>query len=425
MHGPTAVGRAAILAVGSELLTPFRTDTNSLAITSALNDLGIRVAWKAIVGDDRAELGGAVSHALALADLVVLTGGLGPTDDDLTREAVADALGLGLVEDESIVERMRARFAARGLEMPAINRRQARVLAGAAVLPNGHGTAPGQWVVHEGKGLLLLPGPPREMRPMLAAALAAHIAPLAGGTRVMRRVVKIAGRPESWVEERAQPLYAAWREREPAVEESTLASPGQVELHLSVVPRSEAEGHAALDRAVGEARAVLGAEIFSTDGRSLEEVVGDLLRARGWRVALAESCTGGLTCSRLTDVAGSSDYVDRGVVTYSNRAKTDLLGVPTASFASEGAVSEPVALAMATGARDRAGTEIAAAITGIAGPGGGSRDKPVGTVVIAVAWLDGHRVERFRFTGDRQAVKFQASQAALTMLRKRLEESAT
>ena len=421
MHGATVPTHAAILAVGSELLTPFRTDSNSLAITSALNDLGIRVAWKAIVGDERAELAGAVAHALSLVDLVVLTGGLGPTDDDVTREAVADALGLALEEDESIVERMRARFAARGLEMPAINRRQASVIAGATVLTNANGTAPGQWIAHEGQYVLLLPGPPREMRPMLAAALAAHLAPLAGGPRVMRRVVKIAGRPESWVEERARPLYAVWREREPPVEESTLASPGQVELHLSVVPVSEADGRVALDLAVGELLPVLGGDIFSTDGRSLEEVVGDLLRRRGWRVALAESCTGGLTCSRLTDVPGSSDYVELGVVSYSNRAKADLLGVPEALFVSDGAVSEAVASAMAAGARERAGVEIAVGITGIAGPGGGSRDKPVGTVVIAVAWAGGGRVERYRFTGDRQAVKFQASQAALTLLRKKLE----
>jgi nicotinamide-nucleotide amidase len=422
MQGSTAPGCAAILAIGSELLTPFRTDTNSLAITAALNDLGIRVAWKAVVGDRRIELARAVTHALSLADLVVLTGGLGPTDDDVTREAVGDALGLALAEDESIVRRMEARFAARGLEMPAINRRQARVLAGATVLPNANGTAPGQWIVHGGRFLLLLPGPPREMRPMLAAALAAHVAPRVHGSRVMRRVVKIAGRPESWVEERAQPLYALWRGREPLVEESTLASPGQVELHLSVVAPTEEQGRAVLDRAVGEVLAAFGGEVFSADGRSLEEVVGDLLRARGWRVALAESCTGGLTCSRLTDVPGSSDYVDRGVVTYSNRAKTELLGVPEELFASSGAVSEPVALAMAVGARERAGSDVAVAITGIAGPGGGSDDKPVGTVAIAVAWADGHRVDRYRFTGDRRAVKFQASQAALTMLRKRLEE---
>jgi len=421
MHPPTIPRRAAILAVGSELLTPFRTDTNSLAVTAALNDLGIQVAWKAIVGDDRDALADAVRHAMARADLVVLTGGLGPTDDDVTREAVAGALGLPLREDQAILERLRARFAARGLEMPGINRRQASVIAGAVALANTNGTAPGQWIAHAGKHVLLLPGPPREMRPMLAAALSVHVAPLAGGPRVMRRVVKTAGRPESWVEERARPLYAAWRERVPPVEESTLASPGQVELHLSVVPASEAEGRAALDRAVGELLAVLGEDVFSADGRSLEEVVGDELRRRAWRVALAESCTGGLTCSRLTDVAGSSDYVERAVVTYSNRAKSELLGVPEGLFAADGAVSEKVARAMAAGARARAGVDIAVGITGIAGPGGGSEAKPVGTVFIAVAWGGGDRVEHFRFTGDRLAVKLQASQAALTMLRKTLQ----
>ncbi|MBP7569592.1 MAG: competence/damage-inducible protein A [Acidobacteria bacterium] len=422
MHGATAPRRAAILAVGSELLTPFRTDSNSLAITSALNDLGIRVVWKAIVGDQQDELAGAVRHALSLADLLVLTGGLGPTDDDVTREAVAEALGLPLEEHEAIAERLRARFAARGLEMPAINRRQAKVIGGATILPNANGTAPGQWIAAGGRYVLLLPGPPREMRPMLAAVLAAQVAPLVKGARVMRRVVKIAGRPESWVEERAHQLYGAWRERVPPIEESTLASPGQVELHLSVVAPSEAEGHTVLQRAVDELLAVFEGEVFSTDGRSLEEVVGDLLRRRGWRVALAESCTGGLACSRLTDVPGSSDYVERGFVTYSNRAKTELLGVGEELFAAHGAVSEAVAEAMAAGARARAGVEIAVGITGIAGPGGGSREKPVGTVAIAVAWPGGGCVERYRFTGDRQAVKFQASQAALTLLRKRLEQ---
>ena len=422
MQPPTVPGRAAILAVGSELLTPFRTDSNSLTITAALNDLGIPVRWKAVVGDSREELADAVTYALSRADLVVLTGGLGPTDDDVTREAVADALGLPLVSDDAIVEAMRARFAARGLDMPAINRRQALVMAGATLLPNRVGTAPGQWVAHHGKFALLLPGPPREMRPMLEAVLAAHLAPLVRGTRIQRRVLKIAGRPESWVEERAQPVYAMWRGRVPAIEESTLAAPGQVELHLAVAAASEDEGRASLDRAAGELLAALGDDVFSTDGRSLEQVVGDDLRRRGWRVALAESCTGGLTCSRLTDVSGSSDYVEAGLVTYSNRAKTQLLGVPDELIAAHGAVSEPVALAMAEGALARAGADVAIAITGIAGPGGGSPGKPVGTVVIATAWGDGRHAERYRFPGDRAAVKFQASQAALTQLRKRLQD---
>jgi nicotinamide-nucleotide amidase len=402
-------------------LTPFRSDSNSLFITARLNDLGIPVVGKAVVGDDRAQLADAVRQALVRAELVVLTGGLGPTDDDVTREAVSDALGRALDEDVAIVERLRERFAARGLEMPDINRRQARVLRGACVLGNANGTAPGQWIEHEGRIVLLLPGPPREMRPMLERVVSERLGPRSGGARIYRRVLKIAGRTESHVEEVAQPVYSAWQRWTPPVATSILASPGQIELHLSARAETAGAGEAVLSRAAGELVAVLGADVYSTDGRSLEEVVGQLLRARGWTVATAESCTGGLVCSRLTDVAGSSDYVERGVVCYSNRAKTEWLGVPRATIEEHGAVSEPVGLEMALGARARAAVDIAVGVTGIAGPGGGSEQKPVGTVVIAVAWAGGRRVERFRFPGGREQVKFQASQAALDMLRRALE----
>ena len=413
--------RAEILAIGSELLTPFRTDSNSLFITARLNDLGISVVGKAVVGDRRDDLARALRLSLERADLVVLTGGLGPTDDDVTREAVAEALGLPLDEDPAIIERLRARFAARGLEMPEINRRQAQVLRGAAVLPNPNGTAPGQWVEHEGRVIVLLPGPPREMRPMLETVVAERLEPVAAGARIYRRVVKIAGRTESHVEQIAQPVYAAWQQWTPPVATSILASPGQIELHLSVRAETQQQGEGALERAVHDVLAVLGSDVYSTDGRALEQVVGDLLRGCGWRVATAESCTGGLVCSRLTDVPGSSDYVDRGFVCYSNQAKTEWLGVAEEMIREHGAVSEPVGVAMAAGARQRAGVDLGVGITGVAGPGGGSAEKPVGTVVVAVAWEGGHTVERFRFPGGREQVKFQASQAALTMMRRVLE----
>ena len=422
IDAPSAPRRAAIIAVGSELLTPFRTDTNSLFVTSTLNDLGIEVVAKLIVGDRRDELSSAIAECLRRADLLVLTGGLGPTDDDVTRQAAADALGLALREDPTIVERIRARFARRGVEMPAVNRVQALVLETASVLPNANGTAPGQWIERGDKRVLLLPGPPREMQPMLEAVLGERLAPLAAGARIYRRVLRIAGRAESEVEQVAQPVYASWAAWTPPVSTSILAAPGQIELHFSVGAPSEEEGRATLDRATSEMLAVLGADVFSTDGSALEEVVGRQLRERCWRIATAESCTGGLLASRLTDVAGSSDYVDRGVVCYSNRSKTDLLGVPEAAIREHGAVSEAVGLAMAAGMRDLAGVEVAVGITGIAGPGGGTAQKPVGTVVVAVAFPGGERVRRFLFLGGREQVKLQAAPAALNMVRLALDE---
>ncbi len=414
--------RAFIIAVGSELLTPFRTDTNSLYLTSRLNDLGVEVVGKSIVGDRRAELAAVIVEALARADMVVLTGGLGPTDDDVTRLAVSDALGVPLDEDPAIVEQIRRRFARRHMEMPPVNRVQAQVLRGAGVLSNPNGTAPGQWLEHDHKMVVLLPGPPREMRPMVDAALAERVEPLAGGARLYRRVLKIAGRTESDVETVAQPVYATFARWDPPVATSILAAPGQIELHFSVRAASAPEGATVLERATREMMAVVGADVFSTDGRSLEQVVGDLLRERGWWIATAESCTGGLVASRLTDVAGSSDYVRVGVVCYSNASKTMLLGVPPEMIAEHGAVSEAVGRAMADGMRERTRShavpvEIAVGITGIAGPGGGSEQKPVGTVVVAVAHPAGTETRRFLFPGGREQVKFQASQAALNMVR--------
>jgi nicotinamide-nucleotide amidase len=410
-----------IIAVGSELLTPFRTDTNSLFITSKLNDLGIEVVAKLVVPDRRDELAAAIGESLRRSDLVVLTGGLGPTDDDLTRLAVSDSLGLPLEEHPEILDRIRQRFAKRGMQMPAVNRVQAQVLSGAAVLANASGTAPGQWVEYGRQIVVLLPGPPREMRPMLEQVLAQRLEPLARGVRLYRRVIRIAGRTESDVEQVAQPVYSRFAAWQPPVWTSILAAPSQIELHFSVRADHAEQGDATLARATSEIVAVIGDDVFSTDGRSLEQVVGDLLRHRSWRIATAESCTGGLVASRLTDVPGSSDYLERGVVAYSNRAKTDLLGVPEETIRQHGAVSEPVGEAMAAGMRQRAGVEIALGITGIAGPTGGSDSKPVGTVVIAVASPDGVRVRRFVFPGGRKQVKSFASQTALNMVRLVLE----
>ena len=409
--------KACILAIGSEMLTPFRVDTNSLFITERLNTIGYDVRLKAVVGDDVAELADLLGGVLGWADLVVITGGLGPTEDDITRDAVARVLDVPLEVDEAIVDRIRERFAKRGMSMPDINRRQAMVPRGATVLPNPNGTAPGLWLQRHRAAMVLLPGPPREMKPMLEAVIAERLAPASGGRGLFRRVLKITGRAESDIDAQAQPIYGRWTSQAVPISTTILAVLGQIELHLTAEAACLADADAALATAVRELEDALGPSVYSTDGRALEAVVGDLLRDRTLTIAAAESCTGGLLMSRLTDVPGSSDYVDRGVVCYSNRAKTDLADVPDALIREHGAVSEPVARAMAEGIRRRAGTSIGIGITGIAGPGGGTPTKPVGTVAIAVASDDDVRARTFQFIGGREMVKFQAAQSALNMTR--------
>lgn len=419
---------AAIIAVGSELLTPHKTDTNSLSVTEVLNDLGITVAFKAIVGDSRAELTAHVAHALSLHPILILTGGLGPTDDDLTRDVVAAHLGLPLEHDPAILDAIEKRFASRGWKMPAVNRRQAQVPRGATVLQNPHGTAPGLWIEHgppsaEAAGgkrfIALLPGPPREMKPMMDGEIRRRLSAIAGSVRLHRRLLRVSGKGESMVEEIVQPIYSRWREEAPPIETTILAGLGQVELHLVAQSDDATTASRRLDAAVIELSQALGDDLVSTDGTVLEAVVGELLRARGWWVAFAESCTGGLATSRMTDIAGSSGYVERSIVAYSNRAKIELLDVPADVIQQHGAVSEPVALAMAAGVRKRAGVNVGVAITGIAGPGGGSEQKPVGTVCIAVDSGEGN-VRTFRFPGGREMVKAMSANWAIDMLRRHL-----
>ncbi|HSL23268.1 MAG TPA: competence/damage-inducible protein A [Vicinamibacterales bacterium] len=413
--------RAEIVAVGSELLTPTRVDTNSLHITARLNEIGITVGAKAVVADDRARIAAALRDALARADVVIVTGGLGPTDDDLTREAAADVFALPLEEDPAITARIRQRFERRGLSMPENNRRQSMVPRGAEVIENARGTAPGLWLVDGHRRLLLLPGPPGEMQPMLDAWCERHGRALGAGTRIARRVLKIANRPESHVEEIAQPVYSRWAQAELPIATTILAAAAQIELHLSVAAASDEEARARLDPAVAELARALGPSVFTTEDESLEEVVGRLLREHGKTIALGESCTGGLLASRLTDVPGSSDYVIGGVVAYSNRLKIELLGVPAALIEEHGAVSEPVAVAMADGARSRHDASIGVGITGIAGPSGGTTQKPVGTVAIAVSTADGPlQVRTYHFLGGRRQIKYSATQAALDQVRRLL-----
>ena len=416
----TTFSRAAILAVGSELLTPSRIDTNSLFVTEQLNLLGIEVAFKTIVGDDRQELATAVRSALERVDIIVCSGGLGPTDDDVTREVVAEVLNRPLVEDEGIAARIRARFESRGMKMPEINRRQAMVPAGARIIENPNGTAPGLWIDAGNRALVLLPGPPRELKPMMTGLVEGALRERAPGLSLVRRVIRITGRTESHTEEAVRPLYPDWAGRPVPIAATILASLGQIELHLSARAPSQGGAEAAVEAASRDVSEVIGLDVYSRDGRSLEEVLGDLLMARALRIAVAESCTGGLLMSRLTDVPGSSRYVERGVVAYSNDAKIELLGVPPVLIEQHGAVSEPVALAMAEGIKTRARVDIGVGVTGVAGPGGGTAEKPVGMVAIAASVAGTTRSRTFKFIGGREQVKFQASQAALDMVRRML-----
>jgi nicotinamide-nucleotide amidase len=416
-----------VIAVGSEMLGSTRTDTNSLYVADRLSSIGIDLSVKTVVGDERDDLASVVRQALDRVDVVVLTGGLGPTDDDLTRDVVAEVLERPMSIDESIVAKSRARFERRGLTMPEVNRRQALVPRGAVVLDNPNGTAPGLFIEHAGtrgpQAIVLLPGPPREMQPMLDCVCLGPLSRLAGGERTYRTSLFLTGRGESHVEQKVQPIYSRWRDEERPIVTTILAAMGQIELHLSVRDSDEARGRSRLVRARDELLAVVGEDVYSTDGRMMEKVVGDLLKSHGYTVAAAESCTGGLFSSRLTDVAGSSAYVRCGVVAYANEEKTSLIGVPADLIAAHGAVSERVAVAMAEGIRERSGADVAVGITGIAGPGGGTPEKPVGTVAIAVIVRDQPAyVRTYQFIGGRAMVKFQATQAAMDRIRRMLTD---
>ena len=411
--------KAELLAVGSELLGPLRADSNALWLTERLLDSGIEVIARTTIADQAAPLATAFRTALARAELVIATGGLGPTADDLTREAAAAATGRALRRDPALLEALRQRFARFARPMSATNEKQADVIAGAVALANGRGTAPGQSLELGGRLLVLLPGPPGEMQPMFEEQVLPRLRRLVGETSVVRRrVLRIAAMPESEVDQIAAPVYGRFENPKTTI----LGSAGQVELHLVAQAASEAEAEARIEGLAAELRAALPGRIFSEDGRELPQVVVELLRSQGLTLALAESCTGGLLSARLTEVAGASAVLERAFVTYSNRAKTEELGVEPGLVERVGAVSEEVAAAMAAGARAAAGTDVGVGITGIAGPDGGTSEKPVGLVYIALAGAAGSLVRRSLFPGSRERVRFQATQLALELLRRGLLE---
>lgn len=412
---------AEIIAVGSEMLTPFRQDSNSLYLTRRLNELGVDVAYKTIVGDKRDQLVSVAKTALSRADILIFTGGLGPTEDDLTREAVAEALEIRLKRDADLVADMYARFARRRIKMPENNTKQADVLAGAQILKNPKGTAPGQWLegMHLGKKriIVLLPGPPWEMEALYETEVRPRFEAALPSAFIATRELKTAMLPESTADQIASPIYKKY----PDVETTILAAAGEVQFHLKAVAGSLAEAQEKVDRLANELEDAMDDTVFSSNGESLEQIVGYYLQMRGATLATAESCTGGMLAERLTKVSGSSRYFLGGAVVYSNDLKTGFCDVPPLMIAEHGAVSKPVAAALAEGIRKRCKATLGVGITGVAGPTGGTEQKPVGLVFIALADATGKTevVER-KFTGDRDRIRLFATQQALDMVRRKL-----
>ncbi len=411
---------AEIIAIGSEMLTPYRQDTNSLFLTERLNGLGISVAFKTIVGDNLDHLISAARTAIARADLAIFMGGLGPTQDDLTREAVAGALGIELKRDHTLVTEMYKRFAERRLKMPENNAQQADVLQGAVMLPNPKGTAPGQWLEtkHDDKPriLALLPGPPHELQAMWDAECAPRLRDKVPPAAIASRVLKVAMMGESAVDLRAAPIYKKY----PNVETTVLAGQGQVEFHLRATAATKDEAQAEVDRLAGELEDEFDDAVFSAQGESLEEIVSYYMQMRNAKLAVAESCTGGMIAERITSVPGSSRWFLGGVVVYSNDLKTLFADVPPLMIEAHGAVSKEVAVALAENIRELCGADIGVGVTGIAGPGGGTEEKPVGLVYVAVTNGHKHEVVQRRFFGDRERVRRWTSQLALDLVRRML-----
>ena len=406
--------QAEIIAVGSELLTPDRIDTNSLFLTQRLNHLGIAVARKTIVGDQHDHVRDAFRCALDRCDLVISSGGLGPTLDDLTREAVAELLSRKLVLNNSVLQNIEARFRRLGRTMPEVNKRQAMVPESADLLENSRGTAPGLWLESAGRIIVLLPGPPHELKAMFTEKVEPRLERLAGATRLFYREMRTAGLTESEVEQRTAPIYTQY----PEVQTTILTAPGEIQLHLRSWSSDHAAAERMLDELIERISFALGENVFTSNGQSLEEIVAHEMTLNQATVATAESCTGGLLAERLTRVPGSSSYFLGGVVCYSNDLKIAWTDVPAELIESKGAVSPEVAQALAQGIRRRVGATLGIGITGIAGPSGGSPEKPVGLVYIALADANGSRDRTLRFPGDRERIRWHASQAALDMLRR-------
>ena len=407
---------AEIIAIGSELLTPTKTDTNSLWLTEKLDDIGIEVKLKTIVGDDRLRLEEAISDALKRSNVVITTGGLGPTADDITRQCTAAAIGRDLVYRDDLEVHLRERFRSWGREMPEINKRQAFIFEGAEILPNPNGSAVGMLAEIDGKFLIVLPGPPRENQPMFLDHVLGRLKAMAGEGFVKRRVLSVSGLGESAVDEIAAPIYGAF----PDVQTSILFNKSEVQIHIAARSEIEIVASTSCDKLADELIRAIGKAVFATHGETMEAIVGEHLRRRGETIAVAESCTGGLIARRITEVPGSSAYFLEGAVTYSNAAKIRTLGVSPTLLETHGAVSSQCAEAMAKGMREYASSDHAVSVTGIAGPDGGTEDKPVGTVFIGYSGVKGTKSIRLHLPGDRYLIRWRTSQAALDYVRRQV-----
>jgi len=409
----SAAANAEIIAVGSELLTPGKIDTNSLYLTGELNNLGVEVVRKMVVGDDRARLVQSIRDAAAQSQFVILSGGLGPTEDDLTRDAVAEALGRPLLFNQDICDWLEARFRSFGRKMAEVNKRQAYVVEGAEILHNDRGTAPGQWLAENGHILMLLPGPPRELKSMFGTLCLDRLRALLPPLAIRTRFYRVAGIGESDLDQIIAPIYTKYANPVTTI----LSTSGDIQIHLRARCSTEVEAEALLADLGGQVEAALGDRIYSNNGDPMEKVIGGLLRDQKASLSVAESLTGGMLGMRITSVARASDYFRGGFLTYTDEMKITQLGVPREVLETRTAVSEPVATAMAAGARSRTGSTYALSLTGSAGPGG----EDDGHVWIGLATPDGVEARELRFpAGDRDRVRLFATNTALNLLRRKL-----
>ncbi|WP_263353850.1 competence/damage-inducible protein A [Acidicapsa acidisoli] len=412
--------KSEIIAVGSELLTPFRQDTNSLYLTEKLNEIGVGVAFKTIVGDRRRDLVSAVRTALGRADIVAVMGGLGPTEDDLSREAVAEALGVGIRRDGQLVVALAARFAKRRIPMTDNNLKQADIIEGATVLPNANGTAPGLWLDTSFNGhrklVMLVPGPPKECKALFADQCIPRLREILPVRHIAKRVLKATMIPESTADALLAPIYSTYKD----VDTTILAGNAEIQLQLFCAKPSLELAQHRVDELASKLEEALEEHLFSSTGETLEQIVVYYLELKQETLAVAESCTGGLLSQRITSISGSSRSFLGGAVVYSNELKADFASVPPQLIANHGAVSAEVAEAMAQGIRRRVGASMGVGITGIAGPGGGTPEKPVGLVYVAVSYANKTESLECNFSGDRDRIRLWASQQALDMIRRRL-----
>ena len=407
---------AEIIAIGSELLTPHRVDSNSLYLTKQLNSIGIEVGVKVVVGDDESCLEQVFKIAIERSSLVIATGGLGPTEDDITKKVFARVLHRQMVLEEQILKDIKSRFLSRGLDMPANNARQALVPVGAQVLENPTGTAPGLWIEEGDCIVILLPGVPSEMKTIFETSCLSVLKQRSGNSRMFAKVLKTTGMAESQLDEKIAPIYTQYKNPVTTI----LASQGEVQIHLTGRGETEKEAEILVNEVSDKMELVLGEYIFSRGTESLEQIVGYYLLMRQKTLSIAESCTGGLISERMTRVPGSSEYFLCGVTCYSNQSKINLAEIPPLVIEMNGAVSPEVAKSLAEGIREKTGSNLGLGITGLAGPSGGSPEKPVGLVYIALATESTVKCQKFQFGGDRERVRFWASQAALDMVRRSL-----